>query len=155
NYVHSVELTPQGNILVAIAGSDLIAEFTPDGKMLWDWFGAEHGYGVRPDGRPAFFDRNADYRAIRSSTAEQAMHVNSAIALPNNNVLATLFHQGTLISIDRDHKTAHVVLDGLSRPHGVHARNGGYLLSDTLGHRIVLLDEHLQVCREIRCGTQW
>ena len=83
------------------------------------------------------------------------MHVNSAIALPNNNVLATLFHQGALISIDRDRKTARVVLDGLSRPHGVHARNGGYLLSDTLGHRVVLLDERLQVCREIPVGTQW
>ncbi len=155
NYVHSVELTPQGNVLFACAGSDLIAEFTPDGEALWDWFGAEHGYGVRPDGVPAFFDRDADYRVIRSSTDEQAMHVNSAIALPNNTVLATLFHQGTLVCIDRDRKTAHVVLDGLSRPHGVHARNGGYLLSDTLGHRVVLLDEQLQVCGEIPCGCQW
>src|SRR5262249_24544063 len=48
-----------------------------------------------------------------------------------------------------------VMLDGLSKPHGVHTREGGYLLSDTLGHRIVLLDEHLQVCGEIPCGTQW
>jgi hypothetical protein len=155
NYVHSVDLTPQGNVLFACAGSDLIAEFTLDGEALWDWFGAEHGYGVRPDGVPVFFDRETDYRVIRSGAAEHAMHVNSAIALPNNSVLATLFHQGALISIDRDRKIARVVLDGLSRPHGVHARNGGYLLSDTLGHRVVLLDERLQVCREIPVGTQW
>jgi hypothetical protein len=155
NYVHSVELTSRGTILVACAGSDLIVEFTLDGEVLWDWFGAEHGYGVRPDGVPVFFDREADYRVIRSGAAEHSMHVNSAIALPNGNVLATLFHQGTLVSIDRDRKTACVILDGLSKPHGVHARERGYLLSDTLGHRIVLLDERLRVCGEIPCGTQW
>jgi hypothetical protein len=81
NYLHSVELTPQGNIMVACAGGDLIAEFTPDGEALWDWFGAEHGYGVRPDGAPAFFDRNADYRVIRSGAAEHAMHVLPAVRI--------------------------------------------------------------------------
>jgi hypothetical protein len=155
NYIHSVEITPQGNILVTCAGSDLIAEFTPDGEAIWDWFGPEHGYDARPDGAPTFFDRDADYRLIRSGTSDQAMHVNSAIAMPNGIVLATLFHQGTLVSIDRDLKTARVVLDGLTHPHGVHARDGGYLLSDTLGHRAVLLNDQLQVCGEIPCGSQW
>src|SRR5262249_53797941 len=72
NYVHGVELTSRGTILVACAGSDLVVEFTPDGEVLWDWFGAEHGYGVRPDGAPAFFDRDADYRVIRSGAAEHS-----------------------------------------------------------------------------------
>ena len=153
NYVHSVDLTPQGNVLFACAGSDLIAEFTPDGDALWDWFGAEHGYGVRPDGVPAFFDREADYRVIRSGAAEHAMHVNSAIALPNNNVLATLFHQGRSSPLF-DRKSARIVLDGLSRPHGVHARNGGYLLSDTLGTGSCC---STSICRyaETPVGTQW
>ena len=155
NYLHSVDLTPQGSILLASAGSDLIAEFTPDGELLWEWFGAEHGYGLRPDEIPAFFDREADYRALRSSTAEQAMHVTSAIAAPNNRVLATLFHQGTLIAIDRDSGAVRVLLDGLSRPHGVHPREGGYLLSDTLGHRIILLDEELRATAEIPFGVHW
>ena len=155
NYIHSVDVTPRRTILLASAGSDLIAEFTPDGEVLWEWFGAEHGYGLRPDGNPAFFDRSVDYRPLRSSTAEQAMHVTSAILLPNERVLATLFHQGTLISIDRNNGAACVLLDGLSRPHGVHLRDGGYLLSDTLGHRIVLLNEDLHVCGEIPFGAQW
>src|SRR5580700_7921620 len=64
NYVHSIDLTPQGGILVASAGSDLIAELTLEGAMRWDWFGAEHGYGIRPDGVPAFFERDADYRTM-------------------------------------------------------------------------------------------
>jgi hypothetical protein len=155
NYVHSVDLPSSERILLASAGSDLIAELTFDGEVLWDWFGPEHGFGLRPDGKPAFFDRDADYRAMRTSTAEQAMHVTSAMPLPNNTVLATLFHQGVLISIDRESGAASVVLDGLSRPHGVHRRDGGFLLSDTLGHRIVLLDDELKVCSEIPFGSQW
>jgi hypothetical protein len=83
------------------------------------------------------------------------MHVTSAILLPNNTVLATLFHQGSLISIDRDSGAARVILDGLSRPHGVHFREGGFLLSDTLGHRVVLLNQELHVCAQISFGSQW
>ena len=155
NYVHSVDLPSPGRILVASAGSDLIAELTFDGEVLWDWFGPEHGFGLRPDGVPAFFNRDADYRAMRTSTAEQAMHVTSAILVSNKTVLATLFHQGVLISIDRESGAASIVLDGLARPHGVHRRDGGFLLSDTLGHRIVLLNDHLEVCSEIPFGSQW
>ena len=155
NYVHSIDMQSPGRILLASAGSDLIAELTFDGEVSWDWFGPEHGFGHRPDGKPAFFDRDADYRAMRTSTAEQAMHITSAMPLPNNTVLATLFHQGALISIDRESGAASVVLDGLSRPHGVHRRDGGFLLSDTLGHRIVLLDDELKVCSEIPFGSQW
>ena len=83
------------------------------------------------------------------------MHVTSAILLPDNTVLATLFHQGTLISIDRASGQTRVVLDGLSRPHGIHRREGGFMLSDTLGHRIVLLNERLEVYSEIAFGSQW
>jgi hypothetical protein len=155
NYVHSADLTSPHSMLVASAGSDLIAELSFDGEVLWEWFGPEHGYGIRPDGLKAFFDRDADYRAMGTSTAEQAMHVSSAILLTNNTVLATLFHQGVLISIERESGTPLIVLDGLSRPHGVHRRNGGFLLSDTLGHRIILLNHDLQVCREIPFGSQW
>ena len=155
NYLHSVDFSPPGNILLACAGSDLIAEFTLDGEAIWDWFGPEHGYSQCPDGRSAFFDRAGDYRKMRTSTAEHAMHVTSAIALPGSSVLATLFHQGELIAIDRASGAAKVLLNGLSRPHGIHRRVGGFLLSDTLGHRIVLLDENLEVCSQIACGSQW
>jgi len=29
------------------------------------------------------------------------------------------------------------------------------MLSDTLGHRILLIDDKMKVCSEIACGTQW
>jgi hypothetical protein len=66
-----------------------------------------------------------------------------------------LFHQGQLIQIERPSGRATVRADGFSRPHGVHRSDGGFLLSDTLGHRIVFLDDHLKVVSEIPCGSQW
>jgi hypothetical protein len=155
NYIHSVDLTPQRTFLLASAGSDLIVEISSGGEVVWEWFGPEHGYDTCPEGAPVFFDREADYRTMRRSTAEQAMHVTSAILLSNNTVLATLFHQGALVSIDRGTGEARVLLDSLSRPHGVHRCEGGFILSDTLGHRILLLNEELQVCSEIPFGSQW
>jgi hypothetical protein len=155
NYLHSVDVTPDNTYLLTSAGSDLIVEITPEGQVVWEWFGPEHGYDRQPDGAPTFFDRAADYRTMRRSTAEQSMHVNSAISLDGDTVLATLFHQGQLILIDRKTGKSSILLDGLSRPHGIHRRNEGFLLSDTLGHRIVLLDEDLLVCSEIDHGSQW
>jgi hypothetical protein len=130
-------------------------EVTADGQVVWEWFGAEHGYVTRPEGTVAFFDRSADYRPMRRATAEQAMHVTSAILLPNNTVLATLFHQGQLISIDQRTGDVTLRLDGLSKPHAIHRRHGGFMLSDTLGHRILLIDDELNICSEIACGFQW
>jgi hypothetical protein len=155
NYLHSIEVTPAGTYLLASAGSDLIAELAADGQVPWSWFGSEHGFGTLPAGGPAFFDREADYRAMRRGTSEQAMHVTSALFMPDGSVLATLFHQGQLIQIERPSGRATVRADGFSRPHGVHRSDGGFLLSDTLGHRIVFLDDHLKVVSEIPCGSQW
>jgi hypothetical protein len=155
NYLHSLDVVANGNYLLASAGSDLIVEVTPRGEVVWDWFGPEHGYDRQPCGKPAFCDRDADYRTLPRSSDEQAMHVNCAIQRDERTVLATLFHQGQLIAIDRVTGGATVKLRGLSRPHGIHRRPGGFLLSNTLGHRIVLLTDDLEVFSEIPCGSQW
>ena len=155
NYIHSIDITADGTYLLASAGSDLIVEITPAGEVVWAWFGPEHGYATQPDGTAAFFDPKADYRPMRRATSEQAMHVTSAILLPGKTVLATLFHQGQLIAINCATGQSTVKLDGLSKPHGIHRRDGGFILSDTLGHRILLLDDKLVVCSEILHGSQW
>jgi hypothetical protein len=155
NYLHSVDLTGSDTYLLASAGSDLIVEITPAGEVVWAWFGPDHGYATLPDGTAAFFDPAADYRPLRRATSEQAMHVTSAIRSSPETVLATLFHQGQLIAIDRSTGESTVKLGGLSKPHGIHRRDGGFILSDTLGHRILLLDHELTVCSEMSHGAQW
>jgi hypothetical protein len=155
NHLHSIQLTNQQTCLVASAGSDLIAEITLDGRLVWEWFGAEHGFGRLPRGMAAFFDRAADYRSMRVGTDEQAMHVTSVIHYSSDMVLATLFHQGQVIAINKATGETSVKLDGMTRPHGLHPRTGGFLASDTLGHRIVLLDDDFLFHSEIRFGSQW
>ena len=155
NYIHSVEVTPQGALLIASAGSDLIVELTPAGKVVWEWIGPEHGYNTRPDGVCVSIDRKLDHRSLHKRTSDQAMHITAAISASSETVLATLFHQGTLVAIDRGTGQARDVLAGLSRPHGIHRLDGGFMVSDTLGHRIIILDEHLKPSREIPWGSEW
>jgi hypothetical protein len=150
NHLHTVELTPQRTLLIASAGIDLIVELSLEGQVVWHWFGPEHGYGA-----PAVLDDATDYRAIRRSTSERALHVTSALPVDGDRVLAALFHQGEVIAIDRRSGQAQTVLRGLVRPHGIHRHPAGYIVSDTLGHRILLLDEALNVCSEIPFGSQW
>src|SRR6516164_11196495 len=56
NYIHSIDITADGTYLLASAGSDLIVEITPEGEIVWAWFGPEHGYAAQPDGTATFFD---------------------------------------------------------------------------------------------------
>jgi hypothetical protein len=155
NYLHSIELTERGTYLVASAGSDLVAEINVDGDLLWEWFGPEHGYDTLAEGTPALFDRTMDYRRMRRSTSEQAMHVTSAIHFSPDTVLAALFHQGQVVAISKSTGQVSVRLEGLRKPHGIHVREEGFVVTDTLGHRILLLDSTFGVCSEIAFGSQW
>jgi hypothetical protein len=155
NHLHSVEITSRDTLLIASAGNDLLLEVSLDGSVLWNWFSPDHGYSAPPQGQPFSFNPSADYRQMRRATSERAVHFTCALPLVDESVLATLFHQGELILIDRLKGKATVMLRGLSRPHGIHRRPGGFLLSDTLGHRVLLLDEAVRACSEIPFGCEW
>lgn len=155
NHIHSVDIMPDGALLIASAGSDLIVELSAAGEVVWEWIGPEHGYGARPDGTRVSIDRRIDHRPLRKRTSDQAMHVTAAISASPETVLATLFHQGTLVAIERETGRARDVLDGLSRPHGIHRHGRGFIVSNTLGHRILILDEQLRLSQEIRWGSEW
>lgn len=154
NHLHTVELTDNQTLLIASAGADVIVELSSSRELLWHWYGPEHGFR-RHDSVAERFDPSADYRGIRTSTSERAMHVTCALPVGDDCVLASLFHQGQVIAIDRCSGVARVLLDGLVRPHGIHRYADGFIVSDTLGHRILFLDESLQLSSEIPFGRQW
>lgn len=155
NYIHSVDVTHRGTLLVASSGTDLIVELDPAGEVEWEWIGPEHGYDTAPDGKCVSIDRQIDHRPLRKRTSDQAMHITAAVLASPESVLATLFHQGTLVSIDRETRRARNLLAGLVHPHGIHKFERGFILSDTLGHRILVLDEQLKISQEIRWGSEW
>jgi hypothetical protein len=89
------------------------------------------------------------------ATDNRSTHVNSALLIDDKTLLATLFHQGQIVRIQRDTGDAEVVFDGLDHPHCIRRREKGFLVSDTRGDRIILFDKNMNVEREISYGASW
>src|SRR3989442_10596316 len=118
NALHSISRTRHG-YLVASTGLDLLLEFNREGEILWEWWATDHGFEETPTGRHRVLDKSADYRTVQYGTLSQTTHVNSAAELPDGRILASLFHQGAVIVIDRETGPWQVVLEGLDHPHAV------------------------------------
>jgi len=153
NDPHSVVRTERG-FLVTSTGLDLILEVDNNGRSLWEfWLASTEAYKQTPLG----IERNICPSAINGdesySTLQQTTHVNSAIFQPSDEVfsdkeryvLATLFHQGQLIRIDRSRQSIEVLMDGLNCPHSIRKTKSGYLLSDSRNHRVLVLKPNFTI----------
>lgn len=158
NALHSISRTRHG-YLVAITGLDLLLELNRKGEILWSWWATDHGFELTPDGRRRQIDKSADHRAIRYGTLSQTTHVNSVAELPDGRVLATLFHQGTVIAIDRASGEWQTVLEGLDHPHAVRVLDEQHFtVADTVHGRAMLASikgNEGKVEAEVDAGTSW
>ncbi|MGH2509468.1 MAG: hypothetical protein ACRDHZ_18985, partial [Ktedonobacteraceae bacterium] len=158
NVLHSLSRTQRG-YLVASSGVDVLAEFDEQGQLLWDWWAVEHGLEVTPTGEPRVLEKDADHRGIRYGTLEQSTHVNSAAELPDGRILATLFHQGMVILIERASGTWRPVLEGLDHPHAVRIVDAQHFtVADTVHGRALLVrleNERGHILQEIQAETDW
>ena len=154
NHLHTLDRTPRG-LLVTSSGTDLLAEIDDRGEIVWEFFLFEHGYGGKRYLLGQTFDRSLDYNR-RYLPAALTTHPNSAILVDEHTVLATLFSTGELVRIDRRSGQVDVVLDGMKRPHSIRRRaEGGYMLCDTEGGAVVLLDHDLQREGRIAVPAPW
>lgn len=158
NVLHSLSRTRRG-YLVASTGTDVLAEFDEAGNLLWDWWATEHGFDLTPIGVPRVLNKAEDHRVIKYGTLEQTTHVNSAAELPDGRVLATLFHQGSVIIIDRETGSWHTVLDGLNHPHSVRILDEQHFtIADTGNGRallVSLVDSLGRVILDVKAETDW
>lgn len=158
NMLHSLSRTRRG-YLVASTGLDAILEFTPEGELLWNWWATDYGFDQTPTGEPRYIDKEVDYRGTKFGTLAQTTHVNSAAELPDGTVLASLFHQGMIISIDRESGAWQPVIEGLDHPHSVRILNDQYFtLADTARGRGLLIrlkDGKGQIEAEVDAHTSW
>jgi hypothetical protein len=160
NDIHSLSRTSRG-LLVTSSGVDAILELSLDGKVLWEWWGAEHGYAFTPAGVERESGRGGEHRDHYYHTRYQSTHVNSAFVAGEGDryVLALLFHQGTLIRIDRalDSLEQHgeVVMQGLMRPHALERTSHGWMFANSVGGGLILLDEKLSVTGKIPYDAGW
>jgi hypothetical protein len=158
NLLHSLSRTSRG-YLVASTGVDTIVEFTRDGQVLWSWWATEHGFAQTPTGERRFLDTTIDHRGIKYGTLAQTTHVNSAVELSDGRVLASLFHQGLVIAIDRASGAWQSVLEGLDHPHALRVLSEDYFtVADTGRGRALLVhikDGRGHVEAEVVAPTDW
>lgn len=146
NDIHHLDESINGNLLVVSTGVDGILEldFTESEKNLWDWLAPEHGYNKTPSGLTRMIDRTINYQKVSTVTPLHTTHINSCLEYKPGKILATLFHQGTLIEIDKRSGESKVILRGLKCPHFIRTTREGYLVSDTLNNRVFILDRSLR-----------
>jgi len=158
NALHSISRTRRG-YLVASTGLDLLVEFNRQGEVLWTWWATDHGFALTPTGQPRELDKSADHRTIKYGTLSQTTHVNSAAELPDGRVLATLFHQGMVVAIDRESGAWQPVLEGLDHPHAVRVLDEQHFtVADTVHGKALLVKlngQQSSVEAEIDAGTSW
>jgi hypothetical protein len=158
NLLHSLSRTSHG-YLVASTGVDALVEFTRDGQVLWNWWATEHGFEQTPTGERRTLDTTRDHRGTKYGTLAQTTHVNSAVELPGGRILASLFHQGMIIAIDRESGAWQPVLEGLDHPHALRVLAEDYVtVADTGRGRALLM--HIkggkgEIEAEVSAATSW
>jgi len=127
NDVHHVLPTPQGTMLVASTGLDLVVEITYDGDVVRTW----NVLGEDPWAR---FDQRIDYRKVRTTKPHLA-HPNH-VFLVGDDIWATRFEQRDAVCLTTPDKRIDI---GLERVHDgvVH---GGLVYFTTVNGRIVIAD---------------
>jgi hypothetical protein len=129
NDLHHVRPTPEGNILVADTGLDLVVEVTPQGKLLREW-------SVIGEDTWKRFSRDVDYRKV-PETKPHMSHPNHVFQL-GDEVWVTRFEQRDAISLTRPGRRIDI---GVQRPHD------GYVIGDwiyftTVDGHVVVANRH-------------
>ena len=160
NALHSISRTRHG-YLVASTGLDLLLEFDRQGEILWSWWATDHGFELTPTGQRRELDKSADHRTIKYGTLSQTTHVNSVAELPDGRILASLFHQGMVIVINRDTGAWLPVLENLDHPHSIRILDAEHFtVADTVRGRALLVQldqqsERGEIKAEVDGGTNW
>ncbi|OLB96810.1 MAG: hypothetical protein AUI15_13580 [Actinobacteria bacterium 13_2_20CM_2_66_6] len=157
NDLHSV-CWDKGTLLVTSSGVDGILELSSNGELLWYWLATERGYDVSRHGQLRRLNIHRDFRSSNIGTANQTTHVNSALPVELNGtaiILASLFHQGEMVSIDRASGRVTRVLAGLANPHAIRRRRHGWIVSDSRRSSVVLLQPDFWVDSMIEHDFNW
>lgn len=154
--LHSLNRTKNG-ILVASSGIDALLEFDFEQKLIWSWFATENGYELDMLGKKTKVDMDLDHAKLDHPTLMQTTHINSAIYKDDEErkVLATLFHQGEVIEIDKNTCEIKTLLRGLKQPHSVYKDGNSFLVSDTNNGQVILFNAAGEILKTIKGDFNW
>jgi hypothetical protein len=144
SYIHTVQFNhchSADRLLVSSSGFDCIFEYDLSNfQKTWEWFAWEHGFkkGIDPEtGKQILLTRGKEeasyFRVTRKNhlyisdpekqvlpTAQRAAFINSVLYDCNHKskLLATLFHEGSVYTIDMKTGNCKLLIDGMKSPHG-------------------------------------
>lgn len=161
NDMHFVTPTRRG-VLIASTGTDMVIELSRQGECLYEWWAGEHGYTTTIGGLERLPEPGREHRDQYYHTRFQTTHLNAAQYRDDAEtlLLVLLWHQGMLVEIDttkpRAQQRPEVVLDGLVHPHTLRPlAGGGWMIADSQGAELVVLDRDLRVTRRIPSISDW
>ena len=70
-------------------------------------------------------------------------------------VLATLFHQGELIEIDKNTGKTKTLVSNLKSPHHIRYYRNRFILSDTRNQRVLLLNKNYKIIKILKGNYNW
>jgi len=157
NCIHGISLTSRNTLLVASTGVDAILEVDPERprENLWHWFAPENGFPISKNGEIRTLDYSKKLQGVEFSTPLHTTHLNSILQKSRDKIFAVFFHQGSLVEIDKRTNRATILLSGLKNPHGIKSSNNEYLVSDTKGNRVFILDKNFKIQKQISSDFDW
>jgi hypothetical protein len=155
NCLHSIHRAENETLLVTSTGIDAIIQINSNGDRLNDWYATEHEYSVTPKGEKRNIERDFDHHHYIYPTLHQTTHINSAIILDSDHYLATLFHQGLLVKINRTSGKSKVLLSGLNCPHAIKRYRSMkqneivWMLCNTKQNELVFLNDDFKIIQKM------
>ena len=133
NDLHHVVPDPEGNLLVASTGLEMIVKITPDGHILHQW-------NVLGEGVWDKFSPDIDYRKVDSTKPHRA-HPNFVFQL-NGQIWVTRFFQRDAICLTDPGKRIEI---GVQAPHDGLVRGNSIHFTTVDGHIVVVDKNSLQI----------
>lgn len=151
NKPHSLTKTTNG-FLVSSTGVDAIVEVNREGDTLFSLFFTDCGYHFDQIGNKRIIDKEVNHQGVEYPSLHQTTHVNYARYLDDseNQIVATLFHIGELVVVDKETQTSTVRLDGLKNPHNFKPAGKQFLLCNTCGNTVFMLDRGFSISRVVQ-----
>jgi hypothetical protein len=137
NDVHHVRPAPDGNLLIANTGLDMVMEITLDGSVVREW----SALGMDPWER---FSRDVDYRKVRTTKPHLA-HPNF-IFLFGGDIWATRFEQKDAVCLTEPARRIEI---GVERLHDGVVHNGLVYFTTVNGKVVVADPVELRVVKVI------
>jgi hypothetical protein len=133
NDVHHVRPTPEGNMLIANSGLEMVLEVRPDGEVLREW-------NVLGEDPWQAFSKDTDYR--------QGINLKPHRGHPNfvfyagDEIWATRFEKKDVVCLTQPERRVHV---GIERVHDGIYHQGRIYLTTVNGHLVVANPETLKI----------